>query len=222
MEKREVKFGVWIESGFNLFQANALMLILASLVAVALSSITFGILSGPMMAGMILIIRALQANRVPKPEVGELFKGFDFFVPSFLLYLLIGVASIVGAGILAHVFCLGPILVLLLVFVLNAMAMFAIFFIVDKRMDCIASLKAGFEIIRSNLWPFLGFGILVMAIAGAGSILCGIGSVITLPIALCILAVAYEDITGGGAIEVEAEELPVDDASADSSDKPGE
>jgi hypothetical protein len=50
MEKVEVKFGEWIEEGFNLYKANFGPLVLASLLAILLSSVSFGILTGPMMA----------------------------------------------------------------------------------------------------------------------------------------------------------------------------
>jgi mannitol-specific phosphotransferase system IIBC component len=42
MEKVEVKFGEWIENGFNLYKNNFGILVLASLVAVVLSAVTVG------------------------------------------------------------------------------------------------------------------------------------------------------------------------------------
>ena len=47
MEKVEVKFGEWIEKGFNLYKENIATLILATIVAILLSAVTLGILAGP-------------------------------------------------------------------------------------------------------------------------------------------------------------------------------
>ncbi len=77
MNKVQVKFGEWIESGFNLYKNNFVILVLASLVAVILSVVTFFVLAGPMIAGFLLITMALFDNQEPKPEVGDLFKGFN-------------------------------------------------------------------------------------------------------------------------------------------------
>ena len=55
MEKVQVKFGDWIEQGFNLYKANFGPLVLASLIMVLLSGVTLGILSGPMFAGLVII-----------------------------------------------------------------------------------------------------------------------------------------------------------------------
>ena len=223
MEKREVKFGDWINAGFKLFQENALVLILASLVAMVLSGVTSGVLAGPMLAGMVIIIRGLQQKQEPKPEVGDIFKGFQFFVPSFLLFLFLVVASFVVMAIQGFIPCIGFILFMFYAIIVNAFVLFAIFFIVDKKMDCVAAVKASFEVITSNLWPFMGFSVVVGVIGSVGTLFCGIGSVITIPIAFCIVAVAYEEITQGSepvAIEAEATEIKQDDTPAEKPESP--
>ena len=50
MDKIDVKFGEWIEQGFNLYKENFGILVLASLIAVIVGSITVGVLAGPMAA----------------------------------------------------------------------------------------------------------------------------------------------------------------------------
>ena len=53
MDEVEVKFGEWIEKGFNLYKENFGILVLASLIAVVLSTLTVGVLAGPMFAGVV-------------------------------------------------------------------------------------------------------------------------------------------------------------------------
>ncbi|MBW2202607.1 MAG: hypothetical protein JRF52_00565, partial [Deltaproteobacteria bacterium] len=92
MDEVEVKFGEWIEKGFNLYKENFGILVLASLIAVVLSMVTVGVLAGPMAAGVILITLGLADKKEPKPEVGTLFKGFEYFLDSFLFVILWGIA----------------------------------------------------------------------------------------------------------------------------------
>jgi len=71
-----VKFGEWIEAGFSLYRDNFVVLVLASLIAIILSAVTMGILSGPMFAGLVLIILSCLDKKEPKAEIGDIFKGF--------------------------------------------------------------------------------------------------------------------------------------------------
>ena len=97
MEKVDVKFGIWIEEGFNLYKDNFGPLVLASLLAILLSSVSFGILTGPMMAGLVLVALDIVDRKQPQPSGGEIFRGFDYFLNSFLFFLVWGL--IIGLGI---------------------------------------------------------------------------------------------------------------------------
>ena len=52
MQKVDVKIVKWIEEGFNLYKNNFTTLVLAALIALVLSTVTIGILTGPMIAGL--------------------------------------------------------------------------------------------------------------------------------------------------------------------------
>ena len=93
MNKVQVKFGDWIEGGFNLYKANFGTLVLASVFAVVISTVTAGLLAGPMLAGLALVTLQLFDRKEPKPEAGKVFKGFDFFVQSFLFVVVWGIFS---------------------------------------------------------------------------------------------------------------------------------
>ena len=84
MQKVQVKFSQWIEEGFNLYKENFKTLVLAAIFVVVFSMVTAFILTGPMLAGLALVILGLRDKKVPKPEAGMVFKGFDCFVPAFL------------------------------------------------------------------------------------------------------------------------------------------
>jgi hypothetical protein len=194
METVDVKFGEWIEKGFNLYKENFGILVLASLIAVIVSAITVGVLAGPMAAGVILIIFQLVDRKEPKPEVGTLLRGFDFFLHSFLFFVIWGIAVFVASLILGLVPCIGQLASLFVVFVAHALLMFGLFLIVDRKMEFWPASVESFNMVKRNFWPFLGFSIVSNLIGSIGAVACGIGVVFTLPIQVCILTVAYREI----------------------------
>ncbi|MDD2237935.1 MAG: EI24 domain-containing protein [Kiritimatiellae bacterium] len=218
MDKTEVKFGEWMEKGFNLYtKGNMGLLVLVALVGMLLSAVTVGILSGPMMAGTVLI--TLRLARGQQAELNDLFKGFQYFLQSFLLYFVWGLIAFVLTLVLGMIPCLGSILSILIVYAIQTAVMFALFLIVDQGMDFWPATMKAFETIKSNIWPFLGFGFVAMLIGSLGAILCGIGIILTLPAAICMFTVAYLDVFEQGAITVKAvEEQPAPPAE----EKPAE
>ncbi len=201
MDKIDVKFGEWIEQGFSLYKENFGILVLVSLIAVIVSGITVGVLAGPMTAGVLLIVFQLHDRKEPQPEVGNLLRGFDFFLNSFLFFVIWGMAIFVVSLILGFVPCIGQLASLFVVFVAHALLMFGMFLIVDQKMEFWPASVASFNMVKRNFWPFLGFSIVSNLIGGVGAVACGIGVVFTLPIQVCILTVAYREIFDGGTVE---------------------
>jgi hypothetical protein len=80
MEPIEVNLGEWFEQGFRLYRENMVKLIPATFVALILSVTSAGILAGPMLIGLIMIVLALLRRHHPEPEIFDIFKGFRFFV----------------------------------------------------------------------------------------------------------------------------------------------
>ena len=69
------KFGDWIKEGFIIYKDNLGVLILSSLIAVLLMVVTVGILSGPMLAGLIMIVLRLRDGKQPPRWRGMSFRG---------------------------------------------------------------------------------------------------------------------------------------------------
>jgi hypothetical protein len=194
MEKVEVRFGEWLERGFNLYKENIATLILATVVALLLSAVTLGILAGPMFAGVFFITLGLFDKTDPKPEAGSLFKGFDYFLNSFLFVVIWGVAITIASFILSVVPCIGQLAALFVGYSAMAFLMFGLFLIVDKRMEFWPASLESFNKVKTNFWPFLGFSVVASVIGSIGAIACAIGVVVTIPIQICILTVAYRDV----------------------------
>ena len=206
MDKAEVKFSEWIEKGFGLYKQNFGVLVLASLIACAISAVTFGILSGPMVAGLLLITLRLFDEKEPKPEFSQVFKGFDFFLNSFLFVLIWGAAFFVASFILAFIPVLGQILAIFLFYAAQTALMFGLFLIIDRQMDFWPASVESFNRVKTNFWPFFGLSVVSGIIGSIGAIACGIGVVITFPIHACILTVAYRNVFGESTGEIKQED----------------
>jgi hypothetical protein len=194
MQKVPVKFGEWIEGGFNLYKENFKTLVLASIFVVVLGSVTAGILAGPMLAGLVLLILELKSGKEPKPEAGKVFKGFDFFIPSFLFVVVWGLGTFIVSLIAGVIPVIGQLASLFAIYAAQAFLMFGLFLIVDRQMDFWSASMESIQTVKTNFWPFFALAIVAGIIGSVGVIAFGIGVVFTIPIQGCILATAYREV----------------------------
>lgn len=197
-QKHEVNFFGWIERGFNLYKDNFGLMLVVVLVGGLLSFFTNGILAGPMSAGIILVTLGLLDKREPKPKFEDLFKGFDFFLQSFLFVLIWATAISAVMSLLMVLMCFGWFLALAVFLTAPAFLMFGMFFIADKKMNFWPASVAAFNLLKENPLPLLGISILAVLLAEVGFFACLVGMIFTAPICVCIMAVVYRDLVKGG------------------------
>lgn len=183
-----------LRRGFDLYKDNITTLLIATLLATIISILTVGILAGPMLAGLAYLTLGLIDRRQPKPEIGELFKGFNFFLPSLVYVILLAVASLFGQFILRLIPILGFFLSILFSMALSTAVMFAIFLIIEQRMDVVAAIQKSYEVVIGNFWIFLGLNIVASVISSLGVIACGVGIIVTAPLYFTTIAVVYRDL----------------------------
>ena len=196
MQKVDVKIGKWIEEGFNLYKNNFVILVLASVIALVLSTVTIGILTGPMIAGLIIIALRLLRKDDPEPEIGVVFRGFNYFLNSFLFTVIWGIAILVGSLIVGWFPIIGQLLSLFVVYTAQAFLMFGLYLIVDKQMDFWPASQKSIDTVKTNFWPFFALAAIASIIGSLGALAFVIGIVLTVPIQICILAIAYQEIFG--------------------------
>lgn len=221
------KFGDWIKEGFDLYKENLSVLILSSLIAYLLIGVTLGILGGPMLAGLIKIVLRLHDKEQPPPAVGDLFQGFQYFLPSFLFTLVWGLIIVVGSCILALLPCIGALLAVVLSVAGMAFLMFGLYLIVDQKMDFWPASMASIDKVKPDFLPFLGLSLVAGIIGQIGSLACGIGVFATMPIYFTILAVTYRDVFAEGqappappAKEITPPDAPQPEPPGDAPDRP--
>ncbi len=175
--------GRWIGAGWEMVKADMGSYVLLALVFLALNSVVPVILQGPLMAGFHLFCIKKLLNR--RAEFADMFKGFNFFVPTLVASLLIGL-FVFGGSLL----CIIPGLVL------AAMYKFTYLFILDKRMDFWPAMQSSHNIVRHD---YFGFSVFLLAMAGLnvlGALCCLVGVLVTFPLSIAAITVAYHEIVG--------------------------
>jgi uncharacterized membrane protein len=204
MEETPVKINEWLLEGFHVYKENFGVLLAASALTVILSILTVGILAGPLMAGMALMTLRLYDRKGGSVTVGNVFQGFRFFLPAFLFFLVWGFGVGLASVLLNLIPLLGQLGTLVLVFGIFSLTMFGLFLIVDDNRGFWPASMGSIQAVIANLWPFLGFGAITLVAGQVGTILCGIGLILTLPLQFCVLAVAYREVFSGVVTETEA------------------
>ena len=206
-----IKIGDAISEGWNIYKGNFGLVFLGCLITWLVSAVSCNICIGPLLCGMFMMLARIVKKSEPKPAVGDVFKGFDKFLPAFLLVLVCGICYFVLQCILLMIPVIGWILLLIVAFVYGPILTWSLMLIANRGMKWTEAvgfvLKSTFN--GKFTMPIL-LGILAGIIGGAGIVACGIGVLFTLPLAVCIYAAAYEQVFGGegGAASAEAPAEP--------------
>jgi len=173
--------GRWIGEGWALVKADLGNYIVISLLFALLSGVP--LIQGPLIAGFhIFTMKKLMGRNA---EFGDLFKGFNFFVPALVASLLIGLFTFVGT-----LLCVIPGLVV------AAMYKFTYLFIVDKRMDFWPAMQASHAVVKNDYFGFTMFLILAFLVNVLGALCCIVGLLVTIPLTFAAITVAYKEIVG--------------------------
>ncbi len=203
MANDKVDIGGWISEAWELYKANFALLCVATLIAALLGVFTFGVLMGPLWAGLTLIILRLSRKQEPVPQIGDVFKGFDFFLQALLYVVVLMVAGCV-LGFVPRIGQAAPMLLLPLV-------MFSMCLIVDQQMEFWPAIQASFEKAKTEYVSLLVLWLVASLISAAGAILCGVGVILTAPFSAIVAVVAYRHLFEG----TEAEAIPVVEAATE-------
>ena len=179
----EVHAGRWVSEGWALVTADLGNYVLLALVFTILSSAVPVILQGPMIAGFhIFTMKKLMGRNA---EFADLFKGFNYFVPTLVASIVIGL----------FVFC-GTLLCIIPGLVVAAMYKFTYLFIVDKRMDFWPAMQASHAIVKRDYVGFTLFLLLLVLVDILGVLCCVVGILVALPVTFAAITVAYKEIVG--------------------------
>lgn len=175
--------GRWISEGWQMVNADLGSYVLVTLIFGVINSVGSIITQGPMSAGFHIFCMKKALNR--QTEVGDLFKGFNYFLHALVASLVIGVFVFAGS-----LLCIIPGLVL------AAMYKFTYLFIVDKRMEFWPAMEASHAVVKND---YFGFTIFLLAMIGINILgfLCFIvGLLVSVPVTVAAITIAYKEVVG--------------------------
>jgi hypothetical protein len=174
--RRGLDIGLALRQAARLFVKDLAPLIVAALIAAALSVVTLGVLAGPLFAGLYgMVIARVRDGR--QPEVGDVFaqlqRFWSYFAAALVLVLLVGLASltIVGGFVLATIW--------LYVFPL----------MVDRGLSLGEALKASKDLVmRTGFWEHLALVVVLFVVASVAN---GALAVLAVPFIVVAVTAAY-------------------------------
>ena len=190
----KVEIGKEVGRGWELFKANMGLLIITNILMGLLCFCTCYILAGPMLAGQILIIQRLLKKDPTVPVVGDVFKGFDYFLNAFLCVLVMAV-------ILA-LFVVVPVVNAVASMVLSSLSLIAIMFVAFGKLSFSDAMKKVMSEIKTGpFWMLILTFVVALLIGSLGIFVFGIGALFTMPLFTCICVCAYHTAYEGATDE---------------------
>lgn len=207
-----------VRQGWENIKDQYWLIFAITLVGVLIASIVpFGVLLGPMLCGIFYCL--LQNHDTETTSFEGLFKGFEFFLPSFIVTLFIIIPGII-LGIAAYVplimmqfsmmksrnpdpsemfgylavFVVAMLLLGLFLGVIHALLMFAYPLVVEHKLPGIEAAKLSARAVLKNLGGVGGLIAVHIGLVFVGYLLCLVGVYLVMPILLASVVVAYRQV----------------------------
>jgi len=189
----------YLKEGWELFSPNAVNLIVVTLifgvVHFAANLVPFAgfLVTGPMTGGMFLVIMDIMEGR--PFNAMRVFDGFKNLVPLVLVGILTSIFTMIG-------------FVLLIIpgFIVMGLYLFPYLFVVDEEMDFWQAMEASRKIGMDNLVQVALMAVVLAVLNLAGLLALGVGVLVTIPLSLCAVAKAYEDLNGFKSLKISAQQ----------------
>lgn len=176
LPRRGLDIGLALKLAARLFVKDLAPLLIAALVAGALSVLSLGILAGPLFAGLYgMVIGRVRDGR--RPEVGDVFAGlarfWSYAAAALALVVLVGLASITIVG--------GFVLATIWLYVLPLM--------VDRGLGVGEAMKASKDLVlQAGFWEHLALVVVLFVVLSVAN---GALAVIAVPFVVVAVTAAY-------------------------------
>ncbi|MFQ5891587.1 MAG: hypothetical protein ACE5HW_02185 [Candidatus Methanofastidiosia archaeon] len=175
-----MEIGKYIGEAWDLTKDNLGTFVVAFLIIAIAGNIVPIVLSAPLTVGFYVI-----ASKAKKGEadLGDLAKGFDVFGSTVLAQLVRAILIVVGL-----IFCILPGLVFALWY------MYTLVVIAEKKVGFQEAMKESKEIVSKEFFDHVIFVIVLFFINFIGFLLCVVGLLVTVPLSMTALVMAYQDL----------------------------
>jgi len=172
---------------------------LLGIILFAVSAITLYIVGIPIMAGMLKSFRSVA--RGGKADINDLFSeigNIGYWIKLWGVMIVIGIVC----AILARLTLLGLMADIAIEIVLGYLLYFVFPLMIDRRMDAIEAIKTSIDASKNNVGTLLGPILVAVLVGAAGSIVLGIGGLVTMPLSYIMVWMIYDQFYGLAAAPV--------------------
>jgi uncharacterized membrane protein len=173
----------WIGRGWDVVKDDLGIFVVMTIITMVINGAIPFLLAGATTAGFQFSFK--RKLRGQKADLGDVFLGFPAFVPTLVAHLLISIFAFLGF------LCL-----IIPGLVIAAMFTFTFLFIVDKKMDYGAAMRASRDVVKQDYLGYTIFVIALIALNFVGFLCLVVGLLVTIPISMAAIAVAYQDVVG--------------------------
>lgn len=173
----------WIGEGWDLVKDDLETFVLMAIVMAVVNGAVPILLQGVTTAGFQAACK--KKLRGVKPQLADLFSGFEFFVPTLIAHIVISILIFIGS-----IFFIIPGLLAAAAF------NFTFLFIIDKRMDFETAMRASHAVVKQDYFGYCLFIAALFLLNVLGLLCLFVGLLVTIPITLAAITVAYRDTVG--------------------------
>ena len=183
--------------GLDIFKANLIQIFIAFIFVVIATTLSLGILGGCVFAGFLVFILKLK-NKDSSATPTDVFSKFNILVPTLLVCIASAAISVANNVIVGGI--LGGIVAFLTGMLVSSLsASFATISIPllasGKTSSAKEALQAGWDTFMLSPKTFFMLSVASHVLIFAGFLCLVIGSLVTIPLSICMMAVAAERLT---------------------------
>jgi hypothetical protein len=187
-----MEIGNNLQKSFDLYLKNFGVLFLACLIAGIIATVTFGILAGPLVGGVLVL--CLKLLRGEKGELNEIFTHFDQYVPALVATLMLWAAWLI-VWVISMLPFIGWIINIVVGPALGLLYFLTIGFVVDQKMKPWEALHRSIDCCATEPLLLWIYALICGILAGIGAIIFGIGVILTLPFGIVGFTIVYQQLS---------------------------
>ncbi len=200
----QMTLGPFVSKAWALVTADLVLFIVSYLIVAVLCSIPLVglIIGGPLMFGFLRIVQ--KRYKGEPAEIGQVFDGFKDFTKGLVTVLLALAASlcivipiVIIIVVLSMIPCVGAVLAIVLyicaILALSAGLYFLMPIAALSATSPMDAIKASIKFLIANIGPMVLLSVVTALISMAGAIACGVGVLFTVPLAMTISVIAYNE-----------------------------
>lgn len=196
-----LRYGRWLKLGLDFYKLNLSLLYLLALATTLLTSISFGLLGGPMLFALFVIVFRLMSEPGSKPEANEIFQiAYKNFLNPFLLYLALIVVTIVVDNVLFTLGALGFLLAIVFNIALFSLLLFALPLMADRNLPFTAAALQSADLVKKDFLGFLLFGFVIFVASYWGVLIFFSWNLLNIIIAACLSALTFPAVVAAVAV----------------------